>query len=254
MISLQMMFLWTKGLHLRRRSLRYGRDDTLDATRFRITFEKTSATEEILRLRLRLRSGWQVGAMVFRIWFEVLRLRSLRTACSGWHFIMTRFLDSGFACARNDTLNATGFRITFEVTSATEYILRRGRLRPCSGWQVKAMDYWTWQRDSSATSMVEQSPWNGLCSSFRLTRSGRFCLRQMTHWVTASFTPQLSRPKAVHSLWPWQFVCPCCHIPSCASVIMLSGPFVLHFCLYICYLCNNIVNACVFCILIIDKR
>ena len=27
------------------------------------------------------------------------------------------------------------------------------------------------------------------CFLLRLTRSGRFCLRQMTHWVTASLTP-----------------------------------------------------------------
>ena len=36
---------------------------------------------------------------------------------------MTRFLDSGFACARNDTLNVMVFRITFEETFTTEEIL-----------------------------------------------------------------------------------------------------------------------------------
>ena len=42
----------------------------------------------------------------------------------------------------------------------------------------------------SATSIVDQSPWSGLCSLFQLTRSSRFLLRRIAHRATASFAPQ----------------------------------------------------------------
>ena len=38
--------------------------------------------------------------------------------------------------------------------------------------------------------VIRGSPWSASHCSFRLTRSGRFLLRRIAHWATASFAPQ----------------------------------------------------------------
>ena len=45
------------------------------------------------------------------------------------------------------------------------------------------------RRGSSATSIVALLAWSASHCSFRLTHSGRFLLRRIAHWATASFVP-----------------------------------------------------------------
>ena len=44
-------------------------------------------------------------------------------------------------------------------------------------------------RGSPATSIVALLAWSASHCSFRLTHSGRFLLRRIAHWATASFVP-----------------------------------------------------------------
>ena len=52
----------------------------------------------------------------------------------------------------------------------------------------------------SATLIDALLAWSASYCSFRVTRSGRFCLRQMPHWVTASFAPLRSSKGFLDSL------------------------------------------------------